>query len=60
MTTPISVLSRALRGSKLNEPTNTRCLSTIKVLACRLVPELPVSPRSLSLRFLSLLSALSS
>jgi hypothetical protein len=30
-TTPISVLSRAERGSRLNEPTNTRCLSNTTI-----------------------------
>ena len=46
ITTPISVLSRAERGSKLNEPTKIRLRSTAKVLACRLASELPpAAPR---------------
>ncbi|MCY1185114.1 hypothetical protein D9M73_258660 [compost metagenome] len=44
MTKPSSVLRLAERGSKLNEPTNTRAWSTAKVLACRLDPELPKGP----------------
>ena len=43
MTKPISVLRRAERGSKLNDPTNTRERSTEKVLAWRLDPELPLN-----------------
>src|ERR1051325_5084238 len=46
-TMPISVLRRAERGSKLNEPTKIRLRSTPNVLACRLASELPAA------RFLS-------
>ena len=46
ITKPISVLSNVERGSKLKEPINTVLPSMLKVLACRLAPELPVMPRS--------------
>ena len=52
ITRPSSVFRRAERGSKLNEPMNTRERSTVKVLACRLEPELPKRPM-LSMRMRS-------
>ena len=44
ITKPISVFSRAERGSKLKEPTKRRVRSTANVLACRLDDELPINP----------------
>src|SRR6266566_2545700 len=53
ITNPISVLSRAERGSKLNDPTNTRERSTANVLACRLDADEPEPERPVqSTRFL--------
>src|SRR5438105_439408 len=48
ITKPNSVLSRAERGSKLNDPMNTCERSTENVLACRLEVELPITPCSLT------------
>lgn len=44
MTKPISVLSRAERGSKLKEPMKMDEPSIEKVFACKLEAELPLLP----------------
>ena len=44
MTNPISVLSRAERGSKLKEPMKIREPSIENVFACKLEAELPPLP----------------
>ena len=44
ITKPISVLSWAERGSKLNEPTNSCASSTENVFACRLEPRAAEAP----------------